>query len=144
MSRREQQILDFAGEHSRLDCCADGDYFVRVHAAMRLLAEEGLHDLLNFGHARLAADEDDFVDVLGGYARVGHGLLAGLEGTLDQVADQLLELGAGELADQVLGSGGIAVTKGRLISVSTVVESSILAFSRRLSVAGGPFRCPWS
>ena len=39
--------------------------------------------LLNLGHARLAADENDFVDLVGGDAGIGHGLLAGLERAVD-------------------------------------------------------------
>ena len=59
----QQQILDFAGQHAGLDRRADGDDFVRVDAAMRLAPEELLDHLLNLGHAGLAADEDDFVDL---------------------------------------------------------------------------------
>ena len=73
-----------------------------------------LDDLLNLGHAGLAADEDDLVDLVDGDAGVGDGLLAGLERAVEQVFDQLLELGAGQLADQVLGAGGVGGDKGQI------------------------------
>ena len=47
-----------------------GDDLVRVHALVRLLAEELLHLLLHQRHARLAADQHDLVDLAGGHAGV--------------------------------------------------------------------------
>jgi hypothetical protein len=38
----QQDVLDVAGEHAALDGRADGDDFVRVDAAVRLLFEESL------------------------------------------------------------------------------------------------------
>ena len=110
----EQQILDFAGEHAGLHGRADGDDFIRIDAAMRLPAEELLDDLLNLGHAGLAADEHDFVDLAGLDAGIGDGLLAGLERAHEEVVDHLLELGAGELADEVLGSAGVGGDEGQV------------------------------
>ena len=51
---------------------------------------------------------------LDGDAGVGDGLLAGLERAVEQVLDQLLELGAGELADQVLGAAGVGGDEGQV------------------------------
>jgi hypothetical protein len=51
-------------EHARLHGRADRDHLVRVHALVRLLAEELLDDLLHARDARRAADEHDLVDVL--------------------------------------------------------------------------------
>ena len=50
-------------ERGALERGAGRDDLVRVHALVRLLAEELLHRLLHGGHARHAADEDDVVDV---------------------------------------------------------------------------------
>ena len=47
-------------------------------------------------------------------AGVGDGLLAGLERAVEQVLDQLLQLGAGQLADQVLGAAGVGGDKGQI------------------------------
>ena len=41
-------------------------------------------------------------------------LLARLERALQQVFDQLLQLGAGQLADQVLGTGGVGSDEGQV------------------------------
>ena len=54
----QQHVLLLAGEHRALDRGADRDDFVRVHALVRLLAEELLDDLLDLRNARRAADED--------------------------------------------------------------------------------------
>ena len=59
----EDHVLHVAGEHAGLHRRADGDDLVRVHALVRLLAEELLHRLLHERDARRAADEDDLVDV---------------------------------------------------------------------------------
>ena len=86
----------------RLDRGADGHDLVRVDALVRLLAEELLHDLLHLRHAGHAADQDDLVDLGRREAGVLERLAAGLDGALDQVVDQRLELGARELQRQVL------------------------------------------
>ena len=103
----QQQVLDLARQHARLHRRADGHHFIGVHAAMGLFAEQLLHQFLDLGHARLAAHQDHFVDVAGLHAGIGHGLLARLERTLEQVPHQLLQLGAGQLAHQVLGPGRV-------------------------------------
>ena len=72
-----------------------------------LLAEELAHLLDDQRHARLAADEDDLVDLRGGEAGVLERLPARAEAALDQVADQLLELGARQRQVQVLRAGGV-------------------------------------
>ncbi len=69
---------------------------------MRLLAEEGLHDLLHLGHAGLAAHQDDLVDLRGLEPGVLEGLLHRRHGALHQVVDELLELGPREREVQVL------------------------------------------
>ena len=100
----EHDVLDVAREHAALDGGADGDDLVGVHALVGLLAEELLDQLLDLRHPRLAADEDDLVDVGRGDAGVLHGLAAGLDGALDEVGHQRLELGPGERHHQVLGA----------------------------------------
>ena len=61
----QEQVLDLAGQHARLNRGADRDDFVRVHALVRLLAEQVLDDRLHARNARRAADEHDFVDLAG-------------------------------------------------------------------------------
>ena len=103
----QQHVLDVALEDAGLDRGADGDDLVRVHSLVRLLAEELLHDLLHLRHAGHAADEDDLVDLARRQAGILERLLAGLDGALDQVVDQALELGARELDGEVLRARGI-------------------------------------
>ena len=61
----QQDVLDVARQDRALDGRADGDDLVGIDAAMRLLAEELLDELLDARHPRLAADQDDLVDVRG-------------------------------------------------------------------------------
>ena len=93
----KQHVLDVALEHAGLDRGADGDDLVRVDALVGLLAEELLHDFLDLRHAGHAADEDDLVDLAGREAGILERLAAGLDGLLDEIVDQALELGAREL-----------------------------------------------
>ena len=88
-------------ERRALERGARRDDLVRVHALVRLLAEELLHRLLHRRHARHAADEDDVVDVRRRELRVGERLAARLERPLDEVAGEHLELGAGQRLDDV-------------------------------------------
>ncbi len=70
---------------------------------MRLLAVEHRLDGVDVGgHPRLATDEDHLVDVAGLQAAVLEGRLDGLAGLLDEVADEVLELGPGESHHEVL------------------------------------------
>ncbi len=81
---------------------------------MGFLAEQPLHQLLDLGHARLAADEYDFVDLAGRDAGIGHCLLARLKGAFQQVRHHLLQLGAGQLADEVLGARRVRGDEGQV------------------------------
>ena len=65
----QQDVLDLALEHAGLDRGADGDDLVRVHALVRVLADQLLDLLLHRRHAGHAADEDDVLDVRRGRAR---------------------------------------------------------------------------
>ena len=66
----QQDVLDLAGQHRRLDRRADRHDLVGVDALVRLLAEELLDRLDDLGHAGHAADQDHLVDVAGRQAGV--------------------------------------------------------------------------
>ena len=110
----QQHVLDVALEHAGLDRRADRDHLVGVDALMGLLAEELLHHLLDLGHAGHAADQDHLVDLARGVAGVLEGEPARLDGLLDEVVDQRLELGAGELHRQVLGTARVRGDVGQV------------------------------
>ena len=109
----QQHVLDFALQHAALDGGADGDGFVGVHVTARILAEELLHLLDDLRHAGLAADQDHVVDV-GTLTPASFRATRGLDGALDQVFDQRLELGAGDLQRQVLRAGGVGGDVGQV------------------------------
>ena len=101
----QQDALDVAGEHAALDGSAVGNDLVGVHGHVGLLAGHGLDELLDGGHTGGAADEDDLGQIgelkLGVAQGVGDRLLAALE----QVAGDLLELGAGQRVIEVQRAG---------------------------------------
>ena len=103
----EEDVLDLAGKHAGLDRGADRDDLVRVDAAMRLLSEQALDQFLDGRHPGHTADEDDLVD----FARLQAGILERGEdrplGLLDEIADEILELGPGQVDHQVLRSRGV-------------------------------------
>ena len=70
----QHHVLHVAGEHAGLHGRADGHDLVRVHALVRLLAEELLDRLLHERDARRAADEHDLVDLARLLLRVGERL----------------------------------------------------------------------
>ena len=84
-----------------------GDDLVRVDALVRLAAEELLHLLDHLRHARHAADQHHLVDLGGRQAGVLQRGAARRDRLLDQVLDQRLQLGAGELDVQVLRPGRV-------------------------------------
>ena len=111
---KQQHVFAAAGEHLALNGGAHGHGFVGVDVLARLLAEELFHLVLHFGHARLAAHEDDVVDFAHGNASVLDGDAAGFDGALDQVFHQGFELGARELDVQVLRAAGVCRDVGQV------------------------------
>ena len=100
----QQDILDVALEDAGLDGSADRDHLVRVHALVRLPSEQFLHGFLHLGHAGLAADQDDLVDLGRLQAGVLQCGLAGADCPLDEIVDQRFELGTGQFHVEMLGS----------------------------------------
>ncbi len=98
----QEHVLDLAGQHAALHGRAHRDDLVGVHRLVRILAEELLDLLLHQRDPRRATHQNDLVDLAGREAGVRKRAAAGLERTLDQVLDELLELGARELQRQVL------------------------------------------
>ena len=103
----QEHVLDVAAENAALNRGADRHHFVGIHALVRLLAEVVLHDLLHERNARRAADENHLVDVLRRHPRVLERLLERTHGAIDDVSDELLELGARQRHVQMLRPRGV-------------------------------------
>src|SRR3546814_12441031 len=71
---------------------SDRDHLVRVHAAVRLLAEEALHRLIDLRHAGHAADHDDVVDLARRHTGILQRSLHRGHGALDEVVHQGFQL----------------------------------------------------
>ena len=84
------EYADATGQDLGLHRGAQRHDFVRVDADMRLLAEELFHHFADARHARHAADQHDFVDVLDVQPGVLDRLLARLERALDELGDEAL------------------------------------------------------
>ncbi len=74
---------------------------------MRLLAEQLLDDFLYLRHAAHATDENHFVDFGSGDTGILERCLARRDRALDEIVDQALELGTGQLQRQMLRAGGV-------------------------------------
>src|SRR5213079_2922490 len=93
----QEDVLDLALQHARLERGADGDDLVRVDALVRVLADDLLYLLLHRRHAGHAADEHDVIDLRRVELGVGERLLRRTDGALEQVGRDLLELRPSEL-----------------------------------------------
>jgi len=67
----QQHVLDLAGQHRTLNRRTDGDRLIRVDVLARLAPEQVLDHFLHFRHARLAADQNHFLD----FGRAQSGIL---------------------------------------------------------------------
>ena len=88
---QQQQVLDVAAEHSRLDRGAKRDHFVGVHALVRFRPEGLLGEFLDPGNPGRAAHQHDFVNAPFREAGILERLEAGLAGALEEISDQRLE-----------------------------------------------------
>ena len=93
----KQHILDIALQHAGLNGGADRHHLVGIHALVRLLAEDIGHCLLDLRHAGHTAHEHDLIDFLGLNFRILHCVPTWLFGALNQLIDQLFQLGPPEL-----------------------------------------------
>ena len=100
----EQHVLDLAGQHAALDGRADGHDLVRVHALVRVLADELLDLLLHGRHARHAAHEDHVVDVALAEAGVLDGAVHRVHDALEKGVRELVELRPRQREVEVLGA----------------------------------------
>jgi len=110
----KEDILHVAAEHAALDGRTDGNDFIRIDTLMGLLADHVAGGLDNLGHAGHAADEHELVDVAFLPLGIGQAILDGLDGALEQVVGELLELGTGELLLDVLWSTGVSSDEGKV------------------------------
>ncbi len=111
---QKQHVLDVALQHAALNGRADRHDFVGIHATMRFLAEKFADNLDDLGHSGHAADQHHFVDVLCRHARIGQGFLAGFDGALDQIVNELFQLGPRELGHQVPRPAGVRSDEGQV------------------------------
>ena len=110
----QQEVFDVSGEDPSLDRGADRYHLVRVHALVRLFAEQLLHELLDSRHAGLAAHENDLVDVLRLEPGVLQRLTARSDRSVHDLLDELLEFGARQLQLEVLGARGVRRDEGQI------------------------------
>ena len=93
---QKEDILHVARKHAALDGRADSHYLVRVHALVRLLAEEVPDDFLNFRDTGGTADEQNLVYVGSFQVSILEGLAARLDGAVEEAVAEHLELSSGE------------------------------------------------
>jgi hypothetical protein len=101
---KEQNVLDITSEHSTLDSSANSDCLVGVNTTVGLLAEEALNEFANLGHTSGATNEQHFVDLVLGEARIFKAVFKRLSRSVDVVFEKTLKLCSGQLQVQVLGA----------------------------------------
>src|SRR5688572_9883926 len=87
---QQQHAAHIALEHASLDRSADCDYFVWVHALMRLLLKKLLRRLDHPRHARHATDHHQLINVVGVQAGIFQAIFNRWNGSLEEVFTQLL------------------------------------------------------
>ena len=102
-----------AAENVGLHGRAQGYNFVGIQIGVRLAVEHFFHQRANFGNARGAADQHDFVDLLRFQIRILQGLLAGADSAVDDRLNQLLELLTRDLALVSIAAGKLYIELDR-------------------------------
>ena len=98
----DNNLPGFTSEDSTLNGGTVGDSLIRVDTLVQLLSvKEVLEQLLDLGDTSGSSNEDDLVNLLLGQTRVIHGLLEGLEGLLEQIRVEGLELGSSKLLAEI-------------------------------------------
>src|SRR5260370_39903664 len=105
---KQEDVLHLTLEHARLDGRADGHYLVRVHPLVRFLAEDLAHQLNHCWHAGLSTNQDHLIDVAGLDACILQRFHDRATCSLDEIADELFELGTCQGHHQMLGSTGVS------------------------------------
>merc|ERR1719319_1399339 len=103
---KKQQVADclagVSGEDSGLNGGSVGDGFVGVDGLVELFAvEEVLEKLLDLGDPGGAANQNQVINARFVHLGVTHGLLHGLQGSLEQVGAKLLEPGPGDASVEI-------------------------------------------
>jgi len=110
----KEDVSDLTRENGTLDGGTNGDGLIRVDRLGGVAAEDALDRSGDLGHTGHTTDEDNLLDVLGGHVGVLEGLADRLNGAVDQGTDELLKLGTGHLAVDVLGARGVGSDEGKV------------------------------
>ena len=104
---KEEETGVLSTQDTTLDGSSHSDGLIGVDTLVRVLVEDLLDGVDNLGGPGHTSDQDDLINLAGGDLGVLEGLLAGLDGPLDQTVDQIVVLGTGEGHVKMLGSRGI-------------------------------------
>ena len=94
---KEQYVFNFACQYACLNGSADSNTFIRVYAAVRFFAHEFFNSFLHGRDTGRAAYEDNFVDVAGAHACVGHSLTGRAHGAFNKVCGHFFKFSAGQV-----------------------------------------------
>ena len=99
---QKDNALNVAGQNAALNSCAHCYNLIGVHGHVRLLAGQALNKLLNSGHTRGTANQNDFVQLASTHTGILQSLLYRNLAALQQVLGNALELNAGQRVIQML------------------------------------------
>src|SRR5258705_1091655 len=108
----QQDVGDLALEHTGLDCGAERDHLIGVHAHVGVLAAgEPADQSLDCGDPGGTAHQDHLVDVVRAHLGVVHRLLDRAHAALHQIVREFLELRPINGQGEVLGAVGVGSDK---------------------------------
>src|SRR5581483_8208862 len=103
----QHDVFHIASQHATLDSGAHRDNLVRINLSRSFLAKNFRDCAFDNRRARLATNEDHFVDLRSRYLRIGQRAFARLDRLLDQVTNQFFKLVARQRLVQMLRPRGI-------------------------------------
>ncbi|KAH0238726.1 hypothetical protein KCV06_g321, partial [Aureobasidium melanogenum] len=110
----KEDVSDLTRENGTLDGGTNGDSLIGVDRLGGITAENALDRGGDLGHTGHTTDENDLLNVLGLHVGVLESLADGLDSAVNQRTDELLKLGTGHLAVDVLGARGIGSDEGKV------------------------------
>src|SRR5262249_21259674 len=99
---KQEHILDIASQNASLNGCTDSDHLVRVHTTVRLTIENAADHCLHSRHTRLTTYQHHLINFGGAHLRIRESLHHRATGALNQILNQLLQLGTAQIDHQVL------------------------------------------
>jgi hypothetical protein len=108
----QQNVLNITCQHSTLNSSSNSNSLVGVDGAVGLLSEEVLNEIRHLRDTGGATDQEHLVNLVLSEAGVLEAVLEWLGSSINEVLQQTLEFGSGELQVQMLGAALVEGQEG--------------------------------